>query len=138
MTNVTIQKPPMWFLVISIIALVWNALGVFAYLGQSLMTDEMLAQLPEADQQMYANLPSWYISAFAVAVFAGTIGSLGLVIKKKWAFYVLIISLVAAIAQMYYLAFVLKMANTMTPLIIIVGMALAWLADYATKKGWLS
>ena len=86
MTNVTTPKPPMWFLIISIIALVWNALGVFAYLGQSLMTDEMLAQLPEADQQMYANLPSWYIGAFAVAVFAGTIGSLGLVIKKKWAF----------------------------------------------------
>ncbi|AXO79176.1 hypothetical protein DZC78_01855 [Olleya aquimaris] len=138
MTNVTTQKPPMWFLVISIIALIWNALGVMAYLGQTLMTDEMIAQLPKAEQDMYANLPSWYLGAFAIAVFAGTIGSLALVLKKKWAFNVLLISLVAAIIQMCYLAFVIKMTNAMTPMIILVGIALVWLSDYATKKGWLS
>ena len=138
MTNVTTHKPPMWFLVISIIALIWNLLGVFAYIGQALMSDEVLKQLPEADQEMYANLPSWYIGAFAIAVFAGTIGSVLLVIRKKWAFHVLLISLIAALAQMYYLVFVLKMANAMTPMIIIVGMALVWLANHATKKGWLS
>ncbi|WP_272022515.1 hypothetical protein [Olleya namhaensis] len=138
MSNSTIQKLPIWFIVVSILALIWNAMGVMAYISQAYMTEEVLTQLPEADQQMYANLPSWYIGAFAVAVFAGTIGSLGLVIRKKWAFYVLLISLIAAIAQMCYLAFVLKMANAMTPMIIIVGIALVWLADYATKKGWLS
>jgi len=138
MTNVTSQKPPMWFLVISIIALIWNLLGVFAYIGQSMMTDEVLEQLPKAEQEMYANLPSWYIGAFAIAVFAGAIGSLALVIRKKWAFHILLISLIAALAQMYYLVFVLKMANAMTPMIVIVGMALVWLANHATKKGWIS
>ena len=138
MTNVTSQKPPMWFLVISIIALIWNLLGVFAYIGQSMMTDEVLEQLPKAEQEMYANLPSWYIGAFAIAVFVGAIGSLALVIRKKWAFHVLLISLIAALVQMYYLVFVLKMANAMTPMIVIVGMALVWLANHATKKGWIS
>ncbi len=138
MSNSTVQKLPIWFIVVSILALIWNAMGVMAYISQAYMTEEVLTQLPAADQDMYNNLPSWYIGAFAVAVFAGTIGSLGLVIRKKWAFYVLLISLIAAIAQMCYLAFVLKMANAMTPMIIIVGIALVWLADYATKKGWLS
>ncbi len=138
MTTSTTQKPPMWFLVISIIALIWNFLGVMAYLGQAMMSNEVLKQLPEADQEMYTNLPSWYIGAFAVAVFAGVTGCLALIIRKKWAFYVLLISLIAALVQMYYLVFVLKMGNAMTPMIIVVGIVLVWLANHANKKGWLS
>ncbi len=138
MTTSTTTKTPIWFIIISILALLWNAMGVMAYLSQAYMSDDAIAKLTETEQQMYANLPSWYIAAFAIAVFAGTFGSLGLVLKKKWAYVVLLISLIAAVVQMSYLAFVLKMANPMTPLIVIVGIGLVWLAKYATKKHWLS
>lgn len=138
MTTSTTTKTPIWFIIISILALLWNAMGVMAYLSQAYMSNDAIAKLTETEQQMYANLPSWYIAAFAIAVFAGTFGSLGLVLKKKWAYVVLLISLIAAVVQMSYLAFVLKMANPMTPLIVIVGIGLVWLAKYATKKHWLS
>ncbi len=64
MTNSSI-KPPIWFWIISVLALIWNILGVSAYLAQAYMTDETLAALPEADQAIYANLPAWYTAAFA-------------------------------------------------------------------------
>lgn len=46
MTSTT-QKPPVWFWIISVLALVWNAMGIMAYLGRAFATDEMIAALPE-------------------------------------------------------------------------------------------
>ncbi|WP_452220814.1 hypothetical protein [Lacinutrix salivirga] len=138
MTQNLTTKPPIWFWIVSILALLWNVMGVISYLGQAYMSDEVIAQLSETDQQMYANLPAWYTAAFAIAVFAGALGCLALLLRKKWSYFLLLLSLIAAIIQMSYLAFVLKMANVMTPFIIIVCIALVWLAKHATKKGWIS
>ena len=138
MTEIETTKVPVWYWIVTILALLWNAMGVVAYIGQANMSDEVLAQMSETDQQMYANLPVWYTAAFAIAVFAGTLGCLALVLRKKWAYVILLISLIAAIAQMSYLTFVLEMANAMTPLIIIVGMALVYLAKHGIRKGWIS
>ncbi|WP_299248073.1 hypothetical protein [uncultured Lacinutrix sp.] len=138
MTQIETTKVPIWYWIVAILALLWNAMGVVAYIGQAYMSEEVLTQMSETDQQMYANLPAWYTAAFAIAVFAGALGCLALVLRKKWAYNILLVSLIAAIAQMSYLSFVLEMANAMTPLIIIVGVALVFLAKHGTKKGWIS
>ena len=137
MTNSSI-KPPVWFWIISVLALIWNVLGIGAYLAQAYMTDEALAALPEADQAMYANLPAWYTAAFALAVFCGALGCIALLLRKKWAYMLLLISLIAVIVQMSYVIFSLNMANAMTPMIIIVALFLVWYSKKATAKGWIS
>ena len=137
MTNSSI-KPPVWFWIISVLALIWNVLGIGAYLAQAYMTDEALAALPEADQAMYANLPAWYTAAFALAVFCGALGCIALLLRKKWAYMLLLISLIAVIVQMSYVIFSLNMANAMTPMIIIVALFLVWYSKKATTKGWIS
>ena len=131
------QKPPIWYWIITAIALLWNIMGIGAYFAQTLMTPEIMAALPQDQQDMYANLPSWYLIVFAIAVFAGSLGCLALLLRKKWAYLLLLISAIAAVIQMSYLAFGIKMANAMTPMIIIVAIALVWLSKYATKKGWI-
>lgn len=68
----TTNKPPVWFWIVSVIALIWNALGVFAYLGRAFATDEMIAQMPEdAQAEFLMEFPAWYTAAFAIAVFVG-------------------------------------------------------------------
>ena len=101
MTNST-TKPTTVFWIISIIALFWNIMGVIAYLGQAYMTDEAKALLPEGDQAYYANVPAWVTAAFAIAVFTGFLGSVALIIKKKWAKPLFLASLIAVIAQIVY------------------------------------
>ena len=61
-----------------------------------------------------------------------------MVIRKKWAYIVLLIAGLAAIVQMSYITFSLNMANAMTPMIIVVSVFLIWLAKHAIKKGWIS
>lgn len=138
MTQNITNKTPVWYWIVTILAFLWNVMGVIAYLGQAYMSDDVIAQLPQDQQDMYANLPAWYTAAFAIAVFAGALGCLALLLRKKMAYFILLISLIAAIVQMSYLAFGLKMANAMTPMIIVVGIALVYLAKHATKKGWIS
>ena len=89
--NAVIKPTPIYWL-ISIIALLWNYKGVTAYLGQAYMTDEALKMLQEENQLYFSNLPAWVTAAFAVAVFGGFLGSIGLIIRKKWAYFMYIIS----------------------------------------------
>ena len=95
-----------WHKLIAIMAVVWNLLGVSAYLMHAYMTDEAIALLPENEQALYTNIPAWYTAAFAIAVFAGAIGSILLLSKKKLATPILILSLIAIFVQMYYNFFV--------------------------------
>ena len=77
------RKPANLFWLISTLALIWNLIGVFNYLTQAFMTDEILASLPQDQQLMYQEVPAWVTAAFAVAVFSGTIGAVLMLLKKK-------------------------------------------------------
>lgn len=138
-------KPPVWFWIVSVLALIWNLAGVGAYLGQAYMSAQDLQAIPEAHQQLLEAQPAWYTAVFAIAVFAGALGCLLLVLRKRWAWQTLIISLVGILVQQTYVFF---MSNTfeivgnnamyMPLLIVIVGFLLVFLARASTEKGWLS
>lgn len=137
MTTESTNKPPIWFWIVSALALIWNAMGVMQYLQQAYKTESFILACTPEELEMYANLPSWYTASFALAVFGGALGCLLLLLRKRLAHTVLLISLIAIIVQMSYVTFSLKMANAMTPMIVIVGILLVWLAKIATKKGWI-
>ena len=70
MTELTANKTiPRSFWIISIVALVWNALGVMSYLMSVMMSPETLAAMPEEQRAMYETMPAWVTGAYAVAVF---------------------------------------------------------------------
>ena len=77
------STPTRGFWIISGLALVWNLLGVANYLMSVTMDPEVLAALPEAEQALYADIPAWVTSAFAIAVFSGTLASLALLLRKR-------------------------------------------------------
>ena len=99
MTNSKV-KPPFWYWVVSIIALIWNGLGVDGYLGQAYNTERYRSSFTTEELEIAASLPSWTMGAFAIAVFAAVIGCIGLLLRKKWAKTLFVLSLVAVIAQM--------------------------------------
>ncbi|WP_047546226.1 hypothetical protein [Psychroserpens sp. Hel_I_66] len=139
MTTITNNKPPVWFWIISIIALLWNLMGVAAYLSMHYMTDEMIADL-EPHQQIAANYdyPAWYIAIFAIAVFSGTIACIGLLLRKKWAYILFIISFfTATFQQIYYILKVDGIDKFMPIMIIIVCAILVWFSKRAISKHWI-
>ena len=137
MNDHTTSKPPIWFWIVSIIALLWNAMGVMQYLQQAYKTDSFKEMSTPEQLEMYANLPSWYTASFALAVFGGAIGCLLLLLRKKMAYPILLVSLIAVLVQMAYLHFSLEMSNIMTLFIVLVAILLAWFSKYSISKGWI-
>ncbi len=145
MTDNVSVKPPMWFWIVSVVALVWNIMGVMAYLGSAFITDEMKAEMTAEQLALMENTPSWVTAAFAIAVWGGLLGCIALLLRRKWARPVLVISLLGIIVQMSYSFFMSNAAEVygqmqgviMPILLIVIGAALVLLAKSATKKGWL-
>lgn len=138
MTNLK-QKPPVWFWIVSVIALFWNAMGVMQYLGQAYQTESWREALTDEQFEMITNFPSWLTAAFAIAVFSGVLGSLGLLLRKKWAYKLLLLSLIAVIIQMgYILAQGHYDGIGMTISIIVFALFLVWFSKKSISKGWIS
>lgn len=143
--NRSTHKPNTSFWIIGIIALVWNLMGVFQYISQAYMTSETLAALPEAERVLYENVPAWVTAAFAIAVFGGALGCLLLLLRKKMATIVFIISFIAILAQTTYNLFMSKASEVYGPggmimpiMILIIGVFLIWYAKKSNTNNWLS
>lgn len=137
-------KPPSWFTVVTILALVWNGLGVGAYIAQVTMSPETFSALPEAQRALIENTPAWATGAFAIAVFGGTLGSLALLIRKSWAVPLLAVSLLAIAVQMYHSFFISNSFEVFGPgglvmplMVVVVAVYLLTLARNASNRGWI-
>ncbi|SEL65341.1 hypothetical protein SAMN05216262_11661 [Colwellia chukchiensis] len=141
----TMLARPSWFMPVAIVALLWNLLGVMAFVGQVTMTPEVLGQLSEPEQALYNNTPFWATAAFALAVFAGALGSLALLMKKGICYQLFIVSLLGVLVQMFH-AFALSnsfevygASGTIMPiLVLVIAFALVRLAAKGHNNHWFS
>jgi uncharacterized membrane protein len=81
---------------------------------------------------------------FAIAVFAGALGCITLLLRKNIAYYLLSISLIAVLVQFVYNTFIQKdmevtMLKMIWPiLIILIAVFLVWFAKNSKSKGYFS
>lgn len=138
---------PKWFMPVAVVALIWNLLGCAAYLADVMAGPEAVAAMTEAQQAMYAARTSWMVAATAIAVWFGAAGSLGLVLRKRWALPLLLGSLLGIVVQDLGLFVISDAASYATAetvamalqgLVLIVGVALVMVARKASAEGWIS
>ncbi len=133
---------PKWVMIVSIIFLLWNLIGLASFTMQWLMTPTDIAKLPADQRELWGNMAGWIWVAYAVAVGAGTLGAVGLLLGKKWAVPLFLISMIAILIQFSTpLLYALK-ENLMTlmvfPAFIFIAALVEWiLARKWTAKGWL-
>ena len=137
-------KAPTWFWVVAILALIWNLLGVSAYLMDVFMTPEMRATLPATEQELYENTPAWATAAYAIAVWSGALGSLLLLLRKSLAHTFLVLSFVGIMTQMIHAFFLTNSYEVFGPggfimpiMVIVVGLLLIVFARSARTKNWI-
>ena len=138
------MNTPTWFKVVAALALLWNLLGCVAFFFDLRLSPEDLAALPEAQQALYAARPTWAVAATAIAVFGGALGSVALLLRRKWAFPVLVLSLLGILVQDFGL-FVLAdgaslagpVAVVLQAVVLVVGIGLVLLSRRGIARGWL-
>ena len=121
----SMNKPPIWFWIVSVIALIWNGLGVHGYISQAYKTAAYTDAYTSEQLEVMNNLPAWYTALFAKSL--------------------LIISFLAATIQMFYFLFISDLngvdfsANKIMAYIIIVFAAfLVWFSKHANSKTWIN
>ena len=139
------SRAPKWFMIVAAVLLVWNLLGVMAYIMQVMMTAETLAALPQEQRELYENTPAWATAAFAVAVNFGALGCVLLLLKRNLAGLFLQLSLAGVLVQMFHSFFMSKSFEVFGPgglvmpvMVIVIAIYLVVLAARAKANGWTS
>lgn len=132
---------PAWFWLVAVLALVWEAIGCFAYLAQVGMITGKYAQGPAEQTAAWNAMPVWVWCAFAVAVWVGLSGALLLLARNRLARAAFFVSLLAAVIQFggaYLIGDAAKLGSRVMPAIVIVlGAFLVWFSGMAARRGWL-
>ena len=132
---------PSWLRVVGWLAVIWNAFGVAMYLSAVGVFGDPLAGLGEADRAAAEAIPAWIMGTFAIGTFFGLIGSVGLALTRRWAWPVLLVSMIALLVLEGWILFVSGQAEAhgyAIPVIVsVVAVLLAWLAHRGVRRGWL-
>ncbi len=134
---------PRWLLWVSILLLVWNVIGVIAFVSQFGINARDIAVSDDIQRDLWSHMQPYVWVAYAVAVAGGTLGAVGLLLKRRWAIWAYAVSLIAMIVQFTnpYLLHVAstRQASIMTfPMILIVIAAVqVMLVRHGRRAGWL-
>ena len=132
---------PAWFWLVAIAALLFEGAGAYLFTN-SLTLDP--ATLPLDQRAVFEATPQWMTIAWAIAIGSGLLGAVGLLLRRRLAEPLLLISLVAVAAQFSGI-FLVRQLRELTPedhlMVPIVILLLAYgfwqTSKLARGKGWL-
>lgn len=90
------------FIVIGTILLIWNLMGVAAFVMQYGADPSQLAKTDPDAARAFAAMPKWAWAAYAIAVSAGTLGAVALLMRKAVAASLFLLSVIAVLVQFGY------------------------------------
>ena len=128
-------KPHFSFWIIAVAGLVWNLLGCLNYIAQT--NPDTVAQMSEVYQVIIAGRPAWATAAFAIGVFGGAVGCILLLLRKRVALPVLVISLLGVIVTSVFTLTIVGVSPS-TVLSLLVSGALLWYASISRRCDWLA
>lgn len=139
------NKPPIWFYIVVVVALLWNAAGLMAVVADLRLSPADIAALPADQQALYAARPGWSVVGSVIAVVGGTLGCLLLLLRKRLASLVFALSLTGLVVQdlgIFVLAGAGRGGNpvafVLQGLVLLIAVGLLLLARRAQRRAWLA
>jgi hypothetical protein len=140
------QRPAGWFTIVAVLLVLWGLAGCFSLYLHIAYGPAMDPKATDWDRAYFAALPAWFTPVYAVAVGAGLLGSIALLMRSKLAQPLYILSLIAVIVQFGYvfaatdlLAHKSAAMTVPFPLFIFaVALFQIWIAGIARRRGWIS
>ena len=130
-----------WFWFGAVGVLLFMLVGVAGYLA-TVMTP--VDQMPADRQAVMAAMPAWQTPVYAIAVWSGLVGAVLLLMRRRLAVPVLLVSLVCAVGTFLPFAVippVRELATEGDAIAAIIVIALCWtsfwFARHSQQRGWL-
>ena len=130
-----------WFWAGAIASLLFMLLAVWGQV-MSVITDPV--SLPLDQRVVFEARPVWMIAAYAIAVWAGLAGTVMLLLRRKLAQPLLLVSLIAAVVTFLPYAIVPPVRDNVTTndiavaiVVLAITWTIFWFARHSVKRGWL-
>jgi len=135
-----------WHLwLVGVLALLWNGVGAFDYVMTETRNATYMSSFTPEQLAYFYGFPKWVIAAWALSVWGGVLGSVLLLLRKRWAGPVFGVSL-ATMLMTFVHNFVLTdglaimgegSALAFSALIVVIGVALLAYARRLVRTGVL-
>ncbi|WP_426041974.1 hypothetical protein [Brevundimonas sp. TWP2-3-4b1] len=135
----TIKTP--WHLwVVGVVALLWNSFGCVDYTMTQTQGDAWLTSMGMTEAQMayFHAMPAWTHGAWAIGVWGGLLGALLLLLRRKWATPVFVVSFLGWLAGAVYafgMSDGMEAMGSMWPMQVVIGAACVFFIWYAWTMG---
>ena len=142
----TMTQRRSWHLwLVGILGLLWSLMGVVSFMLAEMNVEAVMSRYPQQQRDYFTSFPLWAVAFWAIGVFGGVIGCLLLLLKKRAAFPVLLVSAIGAIVSnlggLFLLGGMKVMQETggpgFTAVPIVIGVGMAYYAHAMSKKGVL-
>lgn len=140
-----VGRVPLHLWIVSVLALVWNGFGAFDYTMSKLRGAQYFREMGMTDAQIaYAqSYPMWMNLVWAVGVWGGLLGAVLLLLRRRAAAPVFLISLGAFLISLVYTYFLSNGREVMgdgayMQIVVLVGcLFFAWYSNAMARKGVL-
>jgi hypothetical protein len=85
-------KTPVHLWIVGVLALLWNAMGAFDYLATQLELDFYMSQFTPEQLEYFYSFPKLMTACWAFAIWGAVAGSIGLLMRKKWAVWAFVVA----------------------------------------------
>ena len=96
------RRTPVRLWIIGVLALLWNLMGAFDYLATQLQLESYMSQFTEEQLAYFYGFPAWAVSGWAFAVWGAVVGSVGLLLRRKWSVWAFAVALVGMVVSSIY------------------------------------
>jgi len=96
------KATPRHLWIIGIITLLWNMMGAYDYLMTQTRSEAYMAQFEPAQLEYFFNFPTWLVFFWALAVWSSILGSILLLMRRRLAVPVFMVSLGSMVITAIY------------------------------------
>lgn len=130
--------------IVGAMALLWNAVGAFDYLATQLHLEGYMSQFTAEQLAFFEAIPAWAVAAWAIAVWGALFGSVALLLRRRIAYTLFLVSLAAMLVSTLNTFILSDGAAVMggggvvfSGLIVAIGVLLLWYSKIMVERGVL-
>lgn len=95
-------RTPVHLWIVGVLSLLWGLMGVVDYLATQTEWEPYMGSFTEEQLTYFYGFPTWVVTGWALAVWCGLAGSVGLLLRRRWAVWMFAVSLVGmALSSLY-------------------------------------
>ncbi len=83
--------------VVGVIAVLWNAFGAMDYVMTQTQNEGYMSSFTPEQLEFFYGFPPWVVAAWAIAVWGGVVGSVLLLVRKRFAVQAFLASLIGMV-----------------------------------------